>query len=316
MSVTTHRYVIYTPGYNENSGGIIALHRLCDLLNKRGFDAVLHPKQPQFSKRKPLSSLANIIVKAILGQFVKRRFKTFRGFSTPVSTVVDTKNDIVVYPEIVIGNPLGADNVVRWLLHKPGFITGDFQFCEGDLFFYYQKHFLDGFDDKHIGGELRAIYVQDIYRKTNTQKRRGTCYIMRKGKGRKIVHDLKDSVLIDGMSHERIAEVFNRTEACISYDLHSMYSRYAAVCGCLSIVVPDPSMDKYQWRHEEDLRWGIAYGFDDIEWAKATQDKVLPALIKAQADSNKKWVDNFVKKCEMHFGSKNFVVSLSDRVGG
>ena len=51
-------------------------------------------------------------------------------------------DDIVVYPEVVCGNPLGAKRVVRWLLNEPGVIGGDGVFEEQDLILAYSKNFV------------------------------------------------------------------------------------------------------------------------------------------------------------------------------
>lgn len=300
MKENKHRYVIYAPSFNENVGGAIALHRLCDRLNKIGIESCIYPRKPQFYRKKLLRTLRGG-VKAILTKILGVKFKTFHKFTTPLCSDFNQSEDIVIYPETVIGNPLKAKHVVRWLLYHPGCISGEFNFDENDLFFYYQKAFLKGDNIKNIGGELKVIYLQDVYKNSNKNKREGTCYILRKGKGRELIHDLDNSVLIDGLSHEEIAKVFNSSEMCISYDMHTMYSKYAAVCGCLSIVVPVPEMDKFQWRAEKELRLGVAYGFDDIGWAKATQDQVLPLLKNYENKINEVCLDNFIKKCESHF---------------
>jgi len=294
-----YRYVIYAPTFDEDNGGAIALHRLCDLLNSNGVHSCIYPMKPHFRGVIPFQFLNNIAV-AVMEKILVRKFKTLDTFDTPLCFDFDPDNDIIVYPEITIGNPLGAKNIVRWLLHKPGYFIGDFSFGDHDLFFYYQKAFLKG-DIKNIGGELKIIYMHEAYKTENKCAREGTCHILRKGKGRDIGHDLDHSVLIDGLSHAEIAKIFNRSKVCISYDMYTMYSRYAAACGCLSIVVPEPAIDKYHWHPEEELRLGIAYGFDDVEWAKATQDEVLPALINYEQNINKISIVNFIKKCERHF---------------
>ena len=37
------KYIIFAPSYNENVGGSIALHKLCDLINRGGNEAYLYP---------------------------------------------------------------------------------------------------------------------------------------------------------------------------------------------------------------------------------------------------------------------------------
>ena len=300
MITRKRRYVIYAPDYDEDSGGTIALHRLCDLLNKNGVKSCLYAMRPPIIRRKSFSYIRKVI-KTFQYMLKKKKCRTHDEFLTPLCTDIDITNDVVVYPEIVTGNPLGADHVVRWLLHEPGYFSGNVTFGVDDLFFYYQKAFLKRGDIRNIGGELKVIYFQEAYRKNNSYQREGTCYILRKGKNREIVHDLKKSVLIDGLPHKEIAEIFNKSEVCVSYDMYTMYSRYAAACGCLSIVVPEAGVDKYQWRPEEELRWGIAYGFNDVQWAKDTQEKVLPSLLYHEEISNSLSIDNFIKKCEDSF---------------
>ena len=295
------RYVIYSPPYHEDNGGAIAMHKLCDLLNKQGHESVIYPFFPQFNVNKPIGSSVYIVKK-----YIKERmfgvFETNREFCTPVVDEVDIDNDIAIYPEIVYGNPLGVRRVVRWLMNRPGFFTGRRGYGGDDLFFYYQSAFLPEGENFPLGGELKIIHLNRVYKDRGNYNRQGSCYLMRKGKGRNIVHNLNESRLIDGLSHAEVADIFNSRKIFISYDLYTMYSRYAAVCGCLSVVVPDPKISKKKWRPEEELRWGIAYGFDDIDWALSTQHKVLPYLIQYESNTNLESLNNFLVKTKEFFG--------------
>ena len=95
------KYLIYTPSYNPQSGGIIVLHKLCHMLNNLGAHAFLfHDK------------IDNV-----------NYFNTNPEYLTPIADLSILNQDpIVIYPEIVIGNPLNAKHVVRWLLNRPGVI--------------------------------------------------------------------------------------------------------------------------------------------------------------------------------------------------
>ena len=122
------KFVIFSPSYSENNGGAVTLHHLCDLINKVGYECYLYPGFDSFE--------INILnYKAVLPKFFKkvlmqpfRRFKKSKRFSTPTLNNFPGKfaldELVVIYPEIVFGNPLGAKNVVRWLLHNPGFFSG------------------------------------------------------------------------------------------------------------------------------------------------------------------------------------------------
>ena len=275
------KFIIYAPPFDENSGGNLALHRLCDLLNKQGERAYIWLWG---------------------GQSQPHKSGICERFNTPFAKISDlSDNAIVVYPEVVSGNPLMAKNVVRWLLYKPGFFTGEVNYGKDELFFYSQKEFIppefNTPEENRLGIWLSFL---DVYRQTNYGRRKGTCYILRKGKNRKIVHNIKNSILIDGKSNQEIAEIFNNTKCCISYDLHTAYTAYAALCGCIPIVIPESGLSKEEWCSKEEESYGVAYGFCDIDYAKKTREKLLLET-KQHEKKTEESVENFILKCKSFF---------------
>ena len=209
---------------------------------------------------------------------------------------------IVVYPEVVDGNPLGATNVVRWFLNRPGRITGRVRFGTDELYFLYQR----AFDDPDFNSEpdnLLAVrwYRRDLYHQWNFGDRSGTCYMLRKGRTRAAEDDTRNALVLDGRTHTEIASAFNQCKCFVSYDPYTMYSRYAALCGCTSIVVPMEGVPKEQWRPEKELRYGIAYGFGDIEWALETRTDLL-RTIEQEEETQAQGVSAFVAKTQAFFG--------------
>jgi hypothetical protein len=294
------KIVVFAGPFDENIGGVIALHRLCDLLNREGCEAFLWPeKRPVFDPARPLHSAWRMF--RHFRRRKNRRYATGPGFQTPVAQYADLRQAIVVYPEVVEGNPLRAKHVVRWLLHKPGFHTGQARFGADDRFFFYQKAFDDAALNPDGDNLLKTVFVRDdIYRQVNFGERSGTCYFLRKGKGREIVHDLSDSVLVDGLSHAELAPIFNRVQTCISYDAYTMYSMFAALCGCLSVVLPEDGVSKEQWYPDPRDRYGLAYGFDDAAHAVRTRHLLLPHL-KSQESLANESVRAFMAKCALYF---------------
>ena len=123
----TYKFIIFSPSYSKNNGGAVTLHHLCDLIKKNGYDCYLYPAFDNLEL-----NLRNY--KQILTKFFKRlirqpfrKFKTSDRFITPVLKDfpgrLKLEELVVIYPEIVFGNPLGAKNIVRWLLHNPGFFS-------------------------------------------------------------------------------------------------------------------------------------------------------------------------------------------------
>jgi hypothetical protein len=59
----------------------------------------------------------------------------------------------------------------------------------------------------------------------------------------------------------------------------------AAACGCESIVVPDPGVTEEQCFPDVRARFGLAYGFENIEKSKFTRHLVKDYLISKDAES-------------------------------
>lgn len=295
----TNKFIIYSNYYNDDSGGTVVLHQLCHFLNQIGEQAFIWPaKKPVFDYKTPFQSIA-----AFIKYFRKKRnFPLNDLLNTPIAKYSDLEDAIVVYPEIIDGNPLLANQVVRWLLHKPGYHRGYHKFGKNELFFYY----LRAYDDPSLNRcPDNLLYINklrdDVYKQINFDVRNeNSCYILRKGTGRTIVHDLQDSILIDGLSHEECAKIFNQVKYCISYDTYTMYSVYAAMCGCISIVIPEEGLEKEAWMPNEEDRYGLAYGFHDIDYAVNTKEKLLESL-KQKEKQMLNNIHEFVEKCKIHF---------------
>lgn len=291
-------YIVCSPRYRDDAGGAIALHRLCHVLRKNGKNAFL------WDLGRPSKALSFYFFRALMYKLklsIKGPYSSPARFDCPEADQKDLVNAIVIYPEIVSGNPLGASKVVRWFMHKPGHHTGVIKYDRRDLCFFFQDAFRDDSLQLSSGGFLQALDLRnDIFYNRNLPDRSGSCYMIRKGVNKEIVHNTVDSTCLDGLSNEAIADIFNSSEIFISYDLYTMYSRYAAMCGCLSVVIPDDDLPKDQWRSDVRGRYGIAYGFDDVEWAKSTQKK-LPLYLSELEHESIESIRNFVVKCESYF---------------
>ncbi|MDD5159206.1 MAG: hypothetical protein PHI47_04090 [Sulfuricurvum sp.] len=294
------KYIIYTGSFNIKIGGIIALHRLCDLLNQNNEKAFLwNWDKPIFSRKRPIEFIIKYL--KYFRRNLRHPFQFMPNFNTPMARFNDIKNSIVIYPETIDGNPLNADYVVRWFLHKPGYHTGKILYGHNELYFFYQTVFNNTEINPHKDHLLQTIFIlDDIYKQTNFGSRKGTCYILRKGKGRTIVHDLNDSILVDELSHEEMAKIFNQVEMCISYDTYTMYSQFAALCGAISVIIPEENVSKTEWYPDEKIYYGLAYGFDNIPYALATRSLLLPTLKEQEKKANQT-VHNFIQKCNEYF---------------
>lgn len=293
------RYLVVAPPFNPDSGGAIFLHELVHALNLLGAPAALWPihRRPYPTRRAAVR--AYVRKPSLLWR--APAFAVEPGRDTPVATRGDLRADsIVVYPEITLGNPLGARNVVRWLLYRPG-LRDPFQFGPDEMFFRAGE--MSDLPDLTGGApDLFVWRINPVYRNEGRGDRAGACYIVRKGEGKPQIPETEGAVRIDGLSHPEIAAIFNRCATFHSYDEATFYSQYAAICGCTSVVVPGLYASREDWvRHHPPGRYGIAYGLDDLDHARATQHLTITSLQEQEA-AGLDTVRNFLRLTEARFG--------------
>lgn len=287
-------FIIYAPRYRDESGGAIVLHKLCDVLNRNGYTAKLWPLwKPCLSTHMTRKSIPSAL--AYFASRIRRgRYTTNSLYLTPMAKKADIAGSIVVYPEIVSGNPLHAERYVRWFLHKPGFHEGKFEYKDHDLCFSYQDAFNNINQPITYGGTLTISETfLHTYKFSNARERSKICHMVRKGRDRPDLPNLKDCWVVDGRTHQELAKIFNECRICYFYDLYTAYSVYAAVCGCIPVIVPIKGVTKQDWMPKEQNRFGLAYGDDDILHAIATRELLLRELRETD-QRNTRSVNEFV----------------------
>jgi hypothetical protein len=295
-------FIIYAAAFDDKFGGIIALHLLCHRLNKLGVKAALWPWGKPSYRHIP-SDWSSI--RSHFSYYLKRRWRAYPGGPFQCAVAIDPRDlhdAVVVYPEIVSGNPIGASKVVRWLLHKPGFHTGQINYSNGELYFFYDEAFNDKTINPSPDNLLRVTYFNPVFQKTNFNPRRGSCYLVRKGKNRILNKHPPDAVLIDPLSDQEKAAVLNQVGCLYSYDPYTFYVFYAAICGCIPVIIPEDGVSKEDWRPSPRRRLGLAYGTAEIPLAKQEQEALLKQL-NASVEDEDQMLHRFVQKCRTHFGS-------------
>ena len=241
--------------------------------------------------------------------------KTNPSFNTPVLSLkaahalAQQEDTIVIYAEIIAGNPLGAKNVVRWLLHDPGFHSGHIYYEPGELYFRFNEAVKPFAFPGSTTSDLFLTVVQyplDLYNLDGAlpeSERQGSAYCLRKGAHKPIVHDLTDSICIDQLPHEEVAKVFKHVKHFYCYDTLTAYYHLAAACGCKVVIIPDEGVTKEQWLTPE-ARLGMAYGLPEINLITGGPEDALRYLKTTEALSANK-----IQECllEIHrfFNSKH-----------
>lgn len=263
-------YIIDIGPYHPYTGGSVALHRLAHNLCLIGEKAFLTTpyKNPEW-----------------LGDYLGNH-------------TLHENESVMIYPEVVLGNPYGARHVVRWILNEVGVIGGDSStWGERDLAFVYAEYFY-GKERNRVHGELRAFDLKLDYWKNLNYHRNGECYIVRKGKNKTLDKHSPDSKNIDSYDNHSLLLEFNARKRFVCYDSECFLAVQAALCGCEVVVIPKEGISKDEWKSRFPyFQYGIAYGFDDLDHAKDTLHLVKPHMESLECESLQ-LTREFVEICE------------------
>lgn len=299
------RFLIVSPP--QIWGGPVVLHLLCRMLSDYGYDAkvfllridVGYPlsRQEFLKQYLPFMNKNN-------KQILDNQEGAVKGCELTNWPYVDD-DTIVVYPEIIFGNPLAAKHVVRWFLNVnlyTGQYIGEQPYGKDDLFICYREIF----NDYTLNPTCRKVtlrhFDRELYKRTNYGYREGNCFIIRKGSERADLPSTVPGIILDNLPDEEKVKVMNECKYCYSFDTQTFYSAMAAICGCVSIVVPEPGKKREDYLSGDEKRWGVAFGTspEEIEFAERTQ-KELQEWIDSFEINNRENVHKFLAYCQEHF---------------
>lgn len=313
------KFVILSP--RQTGGGPIVLHKLCQLLREQGEDAYIF-NYGGISDSRILFFLKyfKFIIHEILkicyirilpnSEVAKRNYAGYTYF--PVKGCPHWykpwvgDDTIVVYPDVVYGNPMHAQKVVRYMLYYNRFPGDNAWYQKSDLFFSYREQF----NDSKLNPTCRILQIfsfdSDLYKRTNFGKRHGNCYFIRKGSDRTDLPQKFDGPVLDTLKETEKVRILNQCERCYSYDTQSFYSIIASLCGCLSIVVPEQGKTRKDYVTPEDHSIGVAFGEspEEIKYALDTQGEIV-AGIKRAFERNKMYVTSFISTCKNYFNKSD-----------
>lgn len=262
----------------------MVLHRLSVELTKQGHQTLLWPLHRACIGFHPLSRQWWHRWTYAATRLYRPWYGTRPGAQLNVACMEDLDDAIVIYPEIVVGNPLRAKRYVRWILYRSDLAITRSGFRRGDLCFCYQDAFNVGLSNMTYGGVLHVTdLLLDIYKRTNAEPRSGISYMIRKGNTRTDLPSFRGKDVLDHMSHTEIAHAFNACERCYFYDAYTFYSTYASVCGCIPVIVPLPGMSRNEWEPNGGRKPGLAYGEEDISYAVESRPLLLANLQHIEA---------------------------------
>lgn len=210
------RFCISAPNRNSASMGISVLYQLCDDLKSIGYNAEIL-----------LWSESHYV----------------------------SDNDILIYPEIITGNPLQAKNVVRYVLHREAVLTGKpMEAQANDFIFAWYKMF---YPNAHAS--LHKFLINDSFNDKDTKfalNRCIDCTFIGKGLNGSIIENTLEINKTNPISKQALAELLRNTRFLYTYDTNTALIYEAIYCGAM--VIP---MQWYPFEEEEWKRYGIKYPY-------------------------------------------------------
>jgi hypothetical protein len=235
-------YIVYCPWRIEVSGGHVALHSLVKNLADSG-EIVYNLSKPFYSCN----------AKTLKGDFFFDRERT-----------------VVIYPEIIEGNPLNAKHVARWILYDTDPLV-ESTWNKNDEYWYYTLKFnTTKISDKRI---LSAYNFNSF--KNDKEKTKENLLLIRK-KTPKVFSHPKDCVEIENPETiEEFVRIASDFKNFYTYDDATFYSVIAAQLGCNSVIL-NPTQSSDEFRLSSPLmEYGVAYGNTEDEIKRASETSHL-----------------------------------------
>lgn len=280
-------FYIWSPRYTHLHSGVRCLHLLCHHLNRLGYEAYITGRNAP---------------PHLLTRHAKQR-------------VIDKNrqagiDDIVIYPELVAGNPLGGKKVVRYLLNKPGAlnrVTPSDYGAED-----YIIHFANEFQHEQLTSRLLTIPTLDqaiFHRKSEVRGRRGyVLYSVRyKPDLGKIPGWVSPYVVIspeEPRDPETLAELYQRSKALVVWERTAAIGE-AMRCGCPVIMIP---RDGFEYRSivRACLGSGLVIGWRKA-WLPFAQRTVgiATGLYRMRSIGLDRAIHKFVHEARRHFARRD-----------
>ena len=203
---------------------------------------------------------------------------------------------IAVYPEIVHGNPWNAPRVARWVLNRPAALGGDKVYDDKELVFSHNPLFLPFIENKVSGILFLPDMRAEFYRDDNVRKSNIAYYV---GKGKYIqgiVPEGARQIVWHDPPEGKFGDFLRTCNTLYCFDNLTGIVHEAAMCGCISIIIPDGTYERENYVTSGYGLFGIAWGTDEkeIQWAKDSI-KYLPRFIDLRREEAKEQLKNFIE---------------------
>jgi hypothetical protein len=256
-------YYIVAPFYTPSSAGIRLLYLLCHHLNLKGFQAYI---MRDFYHENH-EGVFDLLAPEVTDDIANYHFKQNR---TP----------IIVYPEVIPGNPVNGPVVCRYVLNYPGFLGGDKTYAQDELIFAFSETLAKSVPDRNPTILYMPICDTNIFYPPNdpAPKRTKKCFYaskylnVHKGKLFEITKDCFEITrqLPDSLTQLELADLLRESEILYCYE-DSTIATEATLCGCPVVFIPNEFMQNEPLATKEVGLHGYSFGFNEKDILRAKE---------------------------------------------
>ncbi|MHB8096044.1 MAG: hypothetical protein ACYDEI_00100 [Erysipelotrichaceae bacterium] len=282
-------YIVYCTPYYAASAGIKVLHMLVHELRKAGQEAYCQtwPINPE------------LMTPTIINDDL-------------IFSLMQDRNGIAIYSENIEGNPFHAkeNNIMRWLLSKPGLFGGQSAYNSSEHIYTYHKC-LNVFVDKVVDTLTLPSINTELCYDPGYQRNIASYYLGKSEYNKEYGIDVSNMTEISkksGMSYLDYIEVLKHSKVLYCFDKFTVVPYEAVLCGCPVVMIDDknyntnyldlgkngiglPIKETYEGCFGLN---GISIGIDGLDKAKETI-KLFPEIYENEKIKFKKVLNEFIE---------------------
>jgi len=193
--------------------------------------------------------------------------QTARHLDAPLISLVEAsalckRGFTAIYPEVVSGNPLAADSVIRWVLNRPGLLAGDAVYSENEHIFYYAEAYRPYIQNRISGKLCMPIIDETIFFSDDTPHihRSLECFYVGKSAWQDgiIERDRAFEITRECPAKVDLGKLFRASRVLYCFDNSTALIQEALLCGCPVVIIPDGTQSRQDYGNLEScIEWGI-----------------------------------------------------------
>jgi hypothetical protein len=290
-------FYVHAPDYTEFSSGVKCLHLLCDRLNRLGYEAYTTGRMSNGKLRTPAPTVSLMNAHKEAGRL-----------------------QIVVYPEVVMGNPLLVPNVVRFLLNVPNnFFPVWFGRKYADEFYV---HYTPEFAIPWVASE--RLHIATVNRELFypppdgvEERDRFLVYSHRyKNPALEVIPEWCKPYDIVSMESPRtpaeLGELYRRARGLILFE-RTAASLEALLCGCPVIYAPGFGLTEIPRAHANYYNFGVSWNFAEDEYRRSLANVAFVARVySADQILDAQALEATVRNLVSYFAARNSGAAAPD----